>query len=786
MSLISLRNIGKIYVSEGNVSVGIRGVNLDLDKGEFVAVTGKSGSGKSTLLNVLSGMDTYEEGEMFVEGNPTSHYMQADWEEYRKKYISFIFQDYNIIESFTVLQNVELALMNIENPKERRRRALELIRRVGLEGHIRHKGSKLSGGQKQRTVIARALAKDSPIILADEPTGNLDSETSKEIVALLHEISKEKLVVVVTHNFDELEAFATRHIRIFDGAVESDHTISSDNIIHSEFGSEVDEELKYKRNAHMRPKSDRKHTLKNGIHLGKVRFSARPKLSVFLSVLMTLTALVITLMSSISSDALGLFEKNYIVEHINGRLLIARRDGAAMTDEELESLKNKTGASSYVHYDFMLDQTVRIRLGDTNYRYSFGYPASSVKPDVGRQPEKTNEVLMLLPLSYKEQFPNPFKETEILMFNKAVYTVTGIKYYYDNTLIPKLLFTDEGYEIASAIAYLSKNSQNFSFMLELSADSISRTFNVSGDHIFVDFTLGNGEFCYDNQDYRSFRKSAEKNYPNKVSLKPTIEAYYVNYTYNTYYQGGGFSVDVMIEPEKPFYGEDKMLTLLLSSSGESDSPSAALKELLKKRENTANDVYISPDVICDFLYDVYYKESYTQASLFFGSDAEAHSAASMLKKEGYIPVPSDSVREDDIEDVIEKVFVLGFTAVGWLLAVAFAVIFLALCSGKAMGATKGDVAIMRSMGIPTRVIKVSIYIQTFISLIPAYLITAATCILIYTTPKTNGMFPFIHTEGYILIAVSLFLVALGLSRRYAKKMFSESVKKTLRGGKRDE
>ena len=146
--LLELRNIGKIYVSEGNVAVGIRGVNLSFDRGEFVAVTGKSGSGKSTLLNVLSGMDTYEEGELLICGEPTSHYLQSDWEEYRKQYISFIFQEYNIIESFTVLQNVELALMNISDRRARRARALELLRRVGLEKFIHHKGSKLSGGQK--------------------------------------------------------------------------------------------------------------------------------------------------------------------------------------------------------------------------------------------------------------------------------------------------------------------------------------------------------------------------------------------------------------------------------------------------------------------------------------------------------------------------------------------------------------------------------------------------------------------------------------------------------------
>ncbi|MBO7649116.1 MAG: ABC transporter ATP-binding protein, partial [Lachnospiraceae bacterium] len=222
MAFLQLKNIGKIYVSEGTVAVGIRNVNLSFERGEFVAITGASGSGKSTLLNVISGMDTYEEGELLIEGKPTSHYIQSDWEEYREKYISFIFQDYNIIDSFTVLQNVELALMDIRNPLERKRRAIELLRRVGLESHLKQKGSRLSGGQKQRCVIARALAKDSPIILADEPTGNLDAQSSKEIVELLKEVSKDKLLIVVTHNYDEVKDHASRHIRVFDGAIESD------------------------------------------------------------------------------------------------------------------------------------------------------------------------------------------------------------------------------------------------------------------------------------------------------------------------------------------------------------------------------------------------------------------------------------------------------------------------------------------------------------------------------------------------------------------------------------
>ena len=197
MALLTLKNIGKIYVSEGNVTVGIRGVNLTFDRGEFVAVTGKSGSGKSTLLSVISGMDTYEEGDLLIEGKSTAHYTQPDWEEYRQKYISFIFQDYNIIESFTVLQNVELALMHITDPRECRRRAMELIRRVGLSDRVRQKGSKLSGGQKQRLCIARALLKKPKILILDDSTSAVDTKTDALIRAGFRQYIPETTKIII-------------------------------------------------------------------------------------------------------------------------------------------------------------------------------------------------------------------------------------------------------------------------------------------------------------------------------------------------------------------------------------------------------------------------------------------------------------------------------------------------------------------------------------------------------------------------------------------------------------
>ena len=323
MSLLELQNIGKIYVSENSTAIGIRGINLSFDIGEFVAVTGKSGSGKTTLLNVLSGIDTYEEGELLVNGEQTSHYRQEDWELFRKEFISFIFQDYNVIDSFTVLQNVELSLTDIKDKHARRKRALELIDRVGMTHLIHKKAAKLSGGQKQRTVIARALAKDSPIILADEPTGNLDAKTGEEIIKLLHDVSKSKLVIVVTHSFSQLEEYATREIRIFDGSVEHDKEIK-----------QVVKE-KYERNKEVKVT----RRVSRGFELGVTRFLSKPRLSIFICLLMILGAVGVFFSTALFiGNIFTTPTEEAMFTHIDGRVVLTRQDKNPLTDAELEEL----------------------------------------------------------------------------------------------------------------------------------------------------------------------------------------------------------------------------------------------------------------------------------------------------------------------------------------------------------------------------------------------------------------------------------------------------------------
>ena len=236
--LIEMRKVSKFYSGRGTISAGFTKVDLNLDMGEFVVITGESGGGKSTLLNVISGLDTYEEGEMFVAGQDTSAFRTEDYENYRKEYIGNIFQDFNLINSYSVYKNVELVTL-LAGRKRRyvKKGIMKLLELVEMRKYARTKVSRLSGGQQQRVSIARAFAKNAPIIVADEPTGNLDSESAEKVMKLLYDLSREKLVVMVTHNYEQAEKYATRKIVMRDGRIVEDNKIRQ-----SEYFREFDPE----------------------------------------------------------------------------------------------------------------------------------------------------------------------------------------------------------------------------------------------------------------------------------------------------------------------------------------------------------------------------------------------------------------------------------------------------------------------------------------------------------------------------------------------------------------
>ena len=221
--MLKLIGIKKDYYLGDTAVPALKGVDIEFRNNEFVSVLGPSGCGKTTLLNIIGGLDRYSDGDLIINGRSTKLYKDADWDTYRNHTIGFIFQSYNLIPHQTVLSNVELALtLSGVSKAERRKLAIEALEKVGLSDQLNKKPNQMSGGQMQRVAIARALVNNPDILLADEPTGALDSETSVQIMELLKEIAKDKLVIMVTHNPDLAEEYSTRIIKLLDGAVISD------------------------------------------------------------------------------------------------------------------------------------------------------------------------------------------------------------------------------------------------------------------------------------------------------------------------------------------------------------------------------------------------------------------------------------------------------------------------------------------------------------------------------------------------------------------------------------
>ena len=221
--MLQIQQISKRYKTGDLIQTALDNVSLSFRDNEFVAILGPSGSGKTTLLNIVGGLDRYDSGDLIINGISTKMYKDRDWDSYRNHTIGFVFQSYNLIPHQSVLSNVELALtISGISKSERKRRAKEALERVGLGNQTHKKPNQMSGGQMQRVAIARALVNDPDILLADEPTGALDSETSIQVMELLKEVAKDRLVIMVTHNPELAEKYATRIVKLCDGKIIDD------------------------------------------------------------------------------------------------------------------------------------------------------------------------------------------------------------------------------------------------------------------------------------------------------------------------------------------------------------------------------------------------------------------------------------------------------------------------------------------------------------------------------------------------------------------------------------
>lgn len=752
MAFLKLCDIGKIYSSENNVAVGIRKVNLSFDKGEFVAVTGKSGSGKTTLLNVIGGLDSYEEGEMYIEGNSTSHYSKSDWDEYVKKYVSFIFQDYNILESFTVIENIEFALTSIKDIKERKRRALEIAERVGLKDRLKTRGAKLSGGEKQRTVIARAIAKGSPIILADEPTGNLDSVNAKSILALLKEVSEEKLVIVVTHNYEDVKEYATRHIRIYDGGVESDEIFervkSSEDAEEKEglYEKERQYVFKTRRKKSKRSKEDRLADARDKFILGWKRFCTRPKQNILISVVLFIALSGIILSISLVSN-LGFYPVFFEVNDIEGRVLVATRDDY-YTEQSAQELADKYGASSFIMHDIYLDASALVVMeGDSikNSQYFRLDMLDGKKADKGRLPQRADEILLRIPYNYANDYSVGQK---LEMFNVnyqsrvdetnnqgMVYVISGIDYYVDNREQISACFTKEGYEYYTQFQRLNLPPLSGA-IVEVDAEGFPVIEDEEGNYL-------------DNRNLRDAVFQIDFDLQGKVvesnALMDNNEGLYIR---------KAVSAALLFTDVK--YNKD--LTPFVSSLYDSSCIVFS----------------VSPEVFKD-----YFTEESKQISLIFENNKKAGEAVEKMTRDGYSSIRARDINIMSSLSFIEKLINFFSTT---LISLAFSVtvsLVVVVTLIKLMSLGRKDVSVFRTMGIADSTVKASTFVQLFLALVPALILCVILVLIMYFAP-IGAVLQYMGWEAVFMIVLGMTIILLILAGSYNKLIYKQKIRKGLR------
>ncbi len=392
--MIELKNVSKYYNNNGIVTLGLRNINLSFAKGEIVAIVGESGSGKSTLLNVICGVDTYEEGEIFFKGNETSYFNQNDMDIFRKRNVSFIYQSYNIIDSYTVLENVMLPLLiQGYDKKEAKKKALELIEKVGLSKRVKHRGIKLSGGEKQRCVIARALASDSEILACDEPTGNLDSQTGKEIIDLIKELAQDKLVLIVTHNYEQIKDIVTRTIKISDGEVIEDYKTKD---ITDDIKEEMDLSL---------DKVKRKSLLSIATY-NILRTPKKNVLSLAVFFVFSLIGLFLYLFCVAQSDESMYNSYDGFKNMLHNRIIVFNEDHTPLDMSKLKDIKGTKYENAFYE-----DEVVYTRMGNgyATHATISNYMPKNIYKVIGEAPKNENEVFMVLSSDSANYYYHPYK-----------------------------------------------------------------------------------------------------------------------------------------------------------------------------------------------------------------------------------------------------------------------------------------------------------------------------------------------------------------------------------------
>ncbi len=736
--MIKLSKVSKFYYSKGMISTGITKVNLELNIGEFVAVTGESGSGKSTLLNVISGLDSYDEGEMYINGEETSHYVEKEYEEYRKKYIGNIFQSFNLINSYTVYENIELVLLlNGHKRSEVRDKVNEIIKEVELTKYKNTKVSKLSGGQKQRVGIARCLAKETPIILADEPTGNLDSKSAVSILKLLHKLSKDKLVIVVTHNYEQIEEFVTRKITMHDGKITEDVKIKN-----------ITEDIDVKTN-------DYKETpLISKIRLGlRNTFNIKTKF-----ILMMLVYIFVVLAVSGTYAAFKQIEyenarsgySNYFSSFdIDKRIILKKTDGSLFTSSDYEKIEKVKNVDKILKNDLIYDTSVNY-YNDSNFFFGHILPLSLLKNDdlIGEYPTNDNEAVIL---GNKNDYTlNNYKDTIIgseVVIND--YIGNDLKDYNTNKIkkikITGIIFDDD--MLYDTILYVTDNqAEEIAKQIYLKTNNMS--YMVGGKLTLVEenstyHNIVSSPLVNEGEAYISLNMSY--NCPNYTCLNQNINIKSIN-------KDETKEINLIVKRE---YTYDNISTLL-----NVEDPNAYYDEA----------IYINPKD-----YEKLFISGFTQASVFVKNDKEITNTLEELRSLDYDAFyVLDGI---DTNSILRMLRIVTLVCIIFLVVVLFFisyfVIKLILKSRNVYWST------IRMLGSSRKTIKnlLNIEMLTISNLTFIIFISLVTLIKlnIIKISFLNNISTFLTVKNFIVIYLIITLMSYLTSARYRRKLFKNTL-----------
>ena len=732
MSIIKLKNVSKFYYSKGVIASGFTKLNLEFKMGEFVAITGESGSGKSTLLNVISGLDTYEEGEMYINGEETSHYTEKDFEDYRRKYIGNIFQNFNLVNSYTVYQNIELVLLlNGAKKKDVKQRVIELIRQVDLYKFRNTKVSKLSGGQKQRVAIARALAKDTPIIIADEPTGNLDTRSAASIIKLLSEIAKDKLVIIVTHNYEQVEEYVTRKIKMHDGKVLEDKIIKKTDDIDNDY------EQVYKN-----------ITFFNKIRLGlRNTFNIIPKFLLMLFVYFFITVSLVGVYTSFKQDEYNMSIQGanmYFSSSKNDRIIVKKKDKTAFTEDELNKIKSLSNVKKVYENDLLLDESVTF--SDDNYIWYNGLvrdikDLTSVK--LGRLPENENEIVVVGNKDYYMPMDEEILDKEVYFQNVATWDL-------DKSISYKIVGLDETSGLnTECIFYVSetvlnkiKEQINLRFS-EVEYSFLNRIYKNDYNSILPTNRVPSGQ-AYISDDTKW---SCPNYYCNNQPITIKIENLY-------------FKNEMTVYPTQYFH-QDNIFALLGYNKDD--------------YYYYGNAIFVNEN---DY-YAMFNKDTY-QISVIIEDENGLDEILSKLDK---MDLTTLNMRDSRVTPTILvamnilKTGVITFVVIA-LFFICYFVIKLILKSRNVYFATIRMLGASKNVSIQLIILEL-LTISNLAYLILLGLIKLANMKVI-TVEILNNMLTYLNLSDYILLYVILIVISFLVSIKFSKKMFKDSAMKSLR------